>query len=295
MFSYQHEYHAGNHADIFKHICLTLILESLCKKEKPFTLIDMHAASSIYSLDDERLKKTGEAESGIKKLFAQLGGKREGLPEGLQSYLSLEEPYIRNSLYAGSPELERHFLREGDSSFFIEKHPLASKSLLENIKRPLLKTDEKGNLYEKKCPVKTVVKIEDSYKELNALTPPKIKRGLIICDPSYEDSSDYKNVENAVKNAHKKWNTAVIAVWYPLLVRRKNETAQMLSSLEDYAKLSLNQTQTLRLEFITKDPDSLDPDSASHLYGSGMFLMNPPWLIKEKMEDVTKVLKKVLC
>ncbi|MBQ5570338.1 MAG: 23S rRNA (adenine(2030)-N(6))-methyltransferase RlmJ, partial [Treponema sp.] len=60
MFSYQHEYHAGNHADIFKHVCLTLILENLCKKDKPFTLIDMHAGSALYSLNDERLLKTGE-------------------------------------------------------------------------------------------------------------------------------------------------------------------------------------------------------------------------------------------
>jgi 23S rRNA (adenine2030-N6)-methyltransferase len=294
MFSYQHEYHAGNHADIFKHVCLTLILESLCKKDKPFTVIDMHAGSALYALNDERLLKTGEAESGIKKLFEFCSIHSITLPEGMKEYLKAEEPYLKNGLYAGSPEIARLYMRNGDALFLTEMHPQAAKNLEENMKMTLLRTREDGSCAEEKCPVKPVIKIEDSYTALNALTPPKIKRGLILCDPSYEDASDYKKVTEAIKNAHKKWNTAVIAVWYPLLLRRKNETAQMLSSLEDYVKLGLNQVQTVRLEMAVKNPDELDQDSNAHLYGSGMFLINPPWQVKEKMEKVASVLKKIL-
>lgn len=294
MFSYQHEYHAGNHADIFKHVCLTLILENLCKKDKPFTLIDMHAGSALYSLNDERLLKTGEAESGIKKLFEFCSLHSITLPEGMKEYLKAEEPYLTNGLYAGSPEIARLYMRNGDALFLTEMHPQAAKNLSENMKMPLLKGKEDSSFAEEKCPVKPVIKIEDSYTTLNALTPPKIKRGLILCDPSYEDASDYKKVTEAIKNAHKKWNTAVIAVWYPLLLRRKNETAQMLSSLEDYVKLGLNQVQTVRLEMTVKNPDELDQDSNAHLYGSGMFLINPPWQVQEKMEKVASVLKKIL-
>jgi len=294
MFSYQHEYHAGNHADIFKHICLTLILENLCKKDKPFTIIDMHAGSALYSLNDERLIKTGEAECGIKKLFDFCSIHSITPPEGMKEYLAAQEAYLKNGLYAGSPEIERLYMRPGDALFLTELHPQAAKNLTENMKMPLLKKKEDGSFKEEKCPVKAAIRIEDSYSALNAITPPKIKRGLIICDPSYEDSSDYKKVTEAIKNAHKKWNTAVIAVWYPLLLRRKNETAQMLSSLEDYVKLGLNQVQTCRLEMTVKNPDELDENSNAHLYGSGMFLINPPWQIKEKMDKVASVLKKIL-
>ncbi|MBQ5449137.1 MAG: 23S rRNA (adenine(2030)-N(6))-methyltransferase RlmJ, partial [Treponema sp.] len=210
MFSYQHEYHAGNHADIFKHVCLTLILEILCKKDKPFTVIDMHAGSALYALNDERLLKTGEAESGIKKLFEFCSIHSITLPEGMKEYLKAEEPYLKNGLYAGSPEIARLYMRNGDALFLTEMHPQAAKNLEENMKMTLLRTREDGSCAEEKCPVKAVIKIEDSYTALNALTPPKIKRGLILCDPSYEDASDYKKVTEAIKNAHKKWNTAVI-------------------------------------------------------------------------------------
>ena len=80
MLSYQHEYHAGNHADILKHICLCLILENLTKKEKPFTVIDTHAGAGRFDLNDERLLKTGEAHEGIEKLFTACNSKTDALP-----------------------------------------------------------------------------------------------------------------------------------------------------------------------------------------------------------------------
>ena len=98
-FSYQHEYHAGNHADVLKHITLTLLLESLCKKEKPFTVIDSHAGAGRFFLNDERLEKTSEAKGGILKLNAFLGSNDFAtLPAAIQSYLLLQKPYLEQGL-----------------------------------------------------------------------------------------------------------------------------------------------------------------------------------------------------
>ncbi|MBR6297025.1 MAG: 23S rRNA (adenine(2030)-N(6))-methyltransferase RlmJ [Treponema sp.] len=291
MFSYQHEYHAGNHADVLKHICLTLILDGLTKKDKPFTLIDSHAGAGRFSLDDERLLKTGEATGGILSLVQY--AEKNGFPSSVARYLEVEKKYLEKGLYAGSPELERFFLRNGDSLHLIEKHPQALSSLKVNAEKNLL-TD--GG--EKKCGGKCFIHDEDSYTALNALVPPQIKRGLVLCDPSFEERSDYTKVTAALKNVRKKWNTAVIALWYPILERKKNETAQMLAELEDFGKLGVNPCESIKCEFHLFDseniPEEMKKEDGSHMTGSGMFIMNPPWQLKEKMEEAIHYLETAL-
>ena len=290
-FSYQHEYHAGNHADVFKHITLTLILKSLCKKEKPFTVIDSHSGAGRFSLDDERLLKTGEASGGIQKLITDCTkcSVKEEIPESIKDYLEIEQAYVSKNLYAGSPEIERMFLREKDTLHLVEKHPQALASLTENMKLPLIKKDG-----QKECEGSVHIHAEDSYRALKALTPPLIKRGLILCDPSFEDASDYKSVTETLSAVHKKWNTAVIALWYPLIARRKNETAQMLIGLEDAVKLNQNPAECFRSELTVCSKELMNEETGSHLYGSGMFIINPPWQLKEQMEDARIFLENTL-
>lgn len=291
--SYMHEFHAGNFADLQKHLALTLLLKSMCKKEKPFTVIDCHASSARFDLNDERLLKTQEAKNGIEKLIHFYDNPAISLTEGLKDYLALEQSYFRKNLYAGSPEIERMFLRAGDKIHLIEKHPKAFESLQKNINLPL--ENPEG---ERKCPVKVSLHNDDSYKTLISLTPPLIKRGIIFCDPSYEDSSDYKILTQTLETVSKKWSTAVIAVWYPLLTHRKNETAQMLSTLEDISKLRKIQIETCRVEMVIKNPEDIladdDYENKSHLYGSGIFVMNPPWNFKEELEKGSKQIQKIL-
>lgn len=293
MLSYQHEYHAGNHGDILKHTCLAAILESLVKKDKPFTLIDTHSGAGRFSLDDERLIKTGEAESGIVKLEKALENASE-IPQAIKLYAEIQKPYFKRKLYAGSPEIERLFLRDGDICHLIEKHPSALKSIEENSKLPLITGQGEKN-QSGKC----MVHDGDSYKTLFSLVPPKIKRGLVLCDPSYEDKSDYLQVTDALKNVRKKWNTAVIALWYPLLERKKNETAQMLCALEDFAKLGTNPCGTARFELEIYRNDNLPPemqgDACPHMRGSGMFVINPPWLLEEKMNEALSFMQGIFC
>lgn len=291
MLSYQHEYHAGNHADVLKHACLLAILRSLCKKDKPFTIIDSHAGAGRFRLDDERLVKTGEAKDGIEALLAQ---DRSSMPPLLQDYAALEAAYQSRGLYAGSPEIERLCLREGDALHLVEKHPAARESLAAHVRQPLLRSGKDGRPEESRCPVRADIRFEDSYSALRALCPPPVKRGLVLIDPSYEDASDYEKVREAVESIITKWNTAVIALWFPLLVRRKNETAQLLSSLEDFAKMQAVPKETMRCTVSLRDADALTEEAGSHLYGSGMFIVNPPWKLREEMEAVRLYMEKKL-
>lgn len=287
MLSYQHEYHAGNFADVLKHCCLLEILSSLAQKEKNFTIIDTHAGSSIYSLNDERILKTLEAENGIKKLFQFTRDRQTPLPHSVSLYLEKETPFIQNDSYAGSPELERQFIRENDVLHLVELHPEAHEKLQLNIKNHA----EKNQSFH--------IHKADSFATLNALTPPKIKRGLILCDPSYEDKDDFRKTATALINAHKKWNTAIIAVWYPLLTRRQNEINQMTAALETAAKTGNNPCTVYKCELSIYDSDSIPEEmseqKASHMYGSGMFIINPPWQLDSKMNETLGFLKSVFC
>ncbi len=231
MLSYIHEYHAGNFADVFKHSLLAGLMENLCKKDKAFTVIDTHAASAIYDLNDQRLLKTGEAANGILKLIESKDNSYK-YSQLLQSYLTIENSFIKTGKYAGSPAIEEAFIRPQDTLFLIEKHPQAIKSLKENA-------GKKSKIVE-----------GDSWESLKALTPPLVKRGLIFMDPSYEAVSDYAQVTESLTIAMKKWNTATIALWYPLLLRKKNECNQMISTLEDKAKVYLPGKELFHSELI---------------------------------------------
>lgn len=286
MLSYQHEYHAGNHADILKHICLCAILDSLCRKDKPFTVIDTHASAGIFSLSDERLLKTGEAKEGIEFLKSL---SLFQCPQPFSEYFKRELPYLEQGLYAGSPEIERLYARSNDKIHLVEKHPQAIENLRTNMSMPLHVEDG----LKKSC-ITPLIHNEDSYKALTALTPPLIKRGLIICDPSYEDAEDYRKVTDSLKTAHKKWNTAIIALWYPLISRRKNETVQMLTELEDFGKLGTMPCDCFNIELKVRTPEEMSEENGPHLYGSGMFIMNPPYMLKEKMEETAGWLENIL-
>lgn len=308
MFSYQHIYHAGNYADILKHITLVSILDSLCKKDKPFTVIDSHAGRGIYNIRSEEAEKTGEAKEGIEFLFNSScsinDGKkdftsfRHDVPLCIQRYLELERLYFLKGQYAGSPELEKLLLRKTDFLNFVEKHPQELEALKENAQKTCLTEGDYSPLVpkEKKCECKINIYDRDSYEALKALTPPPVKRGLVITDPSYETQEDYTKVKETLSLVHRKWNTAVIALWYPLLTTKQHLLTQMLTSLEDEAKLGANPCESIRIEYCVKEPSSLTESNAenkAHMYGSGMFIINPPWTLKEQLEGAVQFLNSL--
>ncbi len=280
MLSYIHSFHAGNHADILKHVTLSLILEHLCKKEKPFTIIDTHAGSGIYDLNDERLLKTGEAKCGISlflKKISDLEKTNESSEEIkiLEPYLKIVRPYFEKSLYPGSPLIENSFLRQSDVQILSELHPKTIEELKENART--FKTQPQ-------------IHYRNGYELARAITPPEIKRGLCVIDPSFEEKSDYETCGKLIAQIHKKWPVGVIALWYPLVSHRKMEISAMKETIACSAP-DLD-GKILDLEMQVKNEEEMT--GLASLYGSGMFIINPPYQLEEQMQKVIPFIKKIL-
>lgn len=282
MLSYQHIFHAGNHADILKHCVLIHVLNSLNKKEKPYTFFDTHAASGLYDLTDNRSLKTGEAGRGIMALQGEKENAENQLPSLLKTYLDYVKTYLDDSRYPGSPEIERSFMREQDTLILSEIHPQEIENLRANMKTTR--------------PASPSVKIHNrnGWEMLTALTPPVTKRGAVLIDPSYEESSDYSDAADTICAVHKKWTNGIIMLWYPLLAHREGEIESMLDRITEGARaLNSNiEIADLRLEVFDKKEHkevSLEEFRASEgknpprLYGSGMLVLNAPWKLEEEM------------
>lgn len=267
MLSYRHAFHAGNHADILKHLCLVGVLESMTKKDKNFTAIDAHAGAGIYFLDDERAIKTGESQVGILSLYQKFLANKENseIPNLVKNYLHFVEPYLKNNQYPGSPEVIRKFLRSGDKEFLFELHNTEIEILKSNIKDS-----------------RVTILHQNSFENLKSVVPPLIKRGLLLIDPSYEVSSDYENSAKSLILAYKKWNVAVLCLWYPLLKHRKSECEMMLDKIKTSIE-NLSKEKEIQIDNFQLLVDS--PEKEMGLYGSGMLIVNTPWQLKEKILD----------
>ncbi len=291
MLSYQHIFHAGNHADILKHCVLIQVLTSLNKKEKPYTFFDTHAASGLYDLTDGRSLKTGEAGRGIMTLTkdGQAGnsGNDKPLPPLLQSYLDFVKPYIADSRYPGSPEIERCFMREQDTLILSELHPQEIENLRGNMKSP---RDNSPSVQIHK---------RSGWEMLTALTPPATKRGAVLIDPSYEETDDYAQAADTITAVHKKWSNGIIMLWYPLLAHRESEIEGMINQITNEARSqNVNiEIADLRLQVFDKNEHkevSLEEFRKSEgknpprLYGSGMLVLNAPWKLEEEVKLVIK-------
>ena len=292
MLSYQHIFHAGNHADILKHSVLIQVLDSLNKKDKPYTFFDTHSGSGLYDLTDNRSLKTGEAQKGI-EVISKLGGE---LPPALTRYLDFVSAYLKDERYPGSPEIERSLMRKQDNLILSELHPQEIENLRNNMKAPL---------YNKENNPEVQVHNRNGWEMLKALTPPATKRGAVLIDPSYEEISDYQLAADTICAVHKKWTNGIIMLWYPLLAHREGEIEAMLDRITEGAR-ALNQNieiADLRLEVFDKDAHkevSLDEFRASEgknpprLYGSGMLVLNTPWKLAEETQSVIDYVKSVI-
>ncbi len=285
MLSYIHAYHAGNHADILKHLTISLILEHLCKKEKPFTVIDTHAGSGIYALDDFRALKTGEAKSGIEKIIHN-----EQCSAMNQKYFSIARDFYEKGEYPGSPLIENIYLRKGDEQILCELHPTAFEEL-------------KNCFYNRKkeCRASNIDFMEpaihkrDGYEFLKAVTPPKIRRGLCIVDPSFEDASDFEKCGEVISAVHKKWPAGIIALWYPLVSHRTSEISmmkeQILMSVEA-TEQKIQEPRVLDIQLEIKRKEEMT--GLASLYGSGMFIVNFPYQLDEEMKAILPQLSPIL-
>lgn len=278
MLSYQHAFHAGNHADILKHFVLTFVLNSLNKKDKPYTFFDTHSGSGLYDLFDNRILKTGEAEKGIQKLLSQVSD----FPEEMKSYITLVKEYSQKNLYPGSPEIERRFLRTGDNLILSELHPQEIENLRNNMNHPAVASETKAKLQ---------IHNRNGWEMIKALTPPATKRGAVLIDPSYEETQDYLDAAKYITEINKKWSNGIILLWYPLLVHRESDIKIMLDSIVENAKKVNPNVETCNLQLCVYSKDEKD---LPRLYGSGMLVINSPWMLKEAGEKIIDFTRSVI-
>lgn len=283
MLSYQHSYHAGNHADILKHFVLSYVMEYLNKKEKPYTFFDTHSASGVFDLLDNKSLKTLEAQNGILKLINQ-----NDLPQQLDVYLNVVKENLKNNIYFGSPKIEEFFVRQQDTLILSELHPTE----FQNLKNNFHKTSKNVQIHNR-----------NGWEMIKALTPPKTKRGAVLIDPSYEQKEDYEIAAKTISFINKKWSNGIILLWYPLLKYRQDEINFMIQSICNDVKENNQNTEIVNLQLCIADKDShtevelaenAEVNKIPRLYGSGMLVINAPYLLKENTEPVIKYLESIL-
>lgn len=264
MLSYRHAFHAGNFADVLKHIVLLEVLAYLAQKGKPFCVIDTHAGAGKYSFDSDYALKTREFDTGISQLW-----QRDDLPPSVANYVDLQKRFNANGQfkhYAGSPLLIKQVLREKDRLHLFELH---------STEVGLLKTTMKQDK-------RIRIEHEDGLKNSLALLPPVERRGLVLIDPSYEIKSDYSDVVKTLVQMHKRFATGTYALWYPVIERGRN---QLLEAA--FKKSGMKNIQLFELG-INAD------NSGRGMNASGMIVINPPWNLAATMQTVLPWLAGIL-
>ncbi len=268
MLSYQHAYHAGNHADVIKHVCWVAIIEYLQNKAKPFTLFDTHAGAGLYQFDASETQKTAEFETGIMRLCDTSFDNTL-----VTRYLALCADYIHKRQYPGSPALAADVLRAGDTLHAMELHPAEN----EKLNRHLTRRGE-GNVH---------LDYRDGLKGLVAMAPPKPNRGAALIDPSYERLEEYQEVVETVAATLARWPQAQIVVWYPLLSARAGKKAGASETMRQ--KLAELAYTAFYADLIVAD-NSAD----TGMYGSGVCVLNPSWQLDKTVAAALACLAPVL-
>ncbi|MBL8506705.1 MAG: 23S rRNA (adenine(2030)-N(6))-methyltransferase RlmJ [Methylobacillus glycogenes] len=253
MLSYRHAFHAGNHADVLKHWIYSLVLDYFNQKDKAYWVIDTHAGAGLYRLDSAVANKTAEYVDGIQRL-------QQGQPpEIFEGYLQAVADAGQGdaSLYPGSPCIASQFLNAADKLRLFELHP-ADAALLE----------QQFSAQKRQVSIQQ----KDGFEGIKACLPPPTKRGIVLIDPPYEVKDDYARVVDCIKDSLKRFATGTYLIWYPRLQR--SEPQQMIDKLR-----SLN-TDYLHVTLDVQQPSA----DGFGMYGSGMWVINPPWTLRQSVE-----------
>ena len=266
MLSYRHGFHAGNHADVLKHVVFVQLLEALTLKDKPLWVVDTHAGAGRYSLESGYATRNAEYESGIARLWS-----RTGLPAALTGYvraIRAANPDGRLRTYPGSPRIALHLTRYQDRLRLFERHTTESRLLEETMASA-------GR--------RVAIVAGDGFAGLRSVLPPPSRRALVLIDPSYELVSDYRSVQMTMRDALQRFAIGTYAVWYPQLARRE---ADALPGL--LRRLATGDWLDVALSVREPSADSFG------LHGSGLFVFNPPWKLEERLREAMPVLAEAL-
>jgi 23S rRNA (adenine2030-N6)-methyltransferase len=261
--NYRHAFHAGNFADVFKHILLARMITYMQRKDKAFRVYDTHSGLGIYDLASIEAEKTGEWIDGVDKVMKAKPPKEVG--RLLSEWESAVEA-AGEQKYPGSPFVARHLLRKQDRLALYELHPEDQEVLAENFS---------GDF-------QTRVNHLDGWLVPNSHIPPKEARGIMLIDPPFEDGHDFDRMIDALEKARKRWAGGTIALWYP--VKKRDHTDEWLGTLK-----SLQFPKLLNAEIYIREPRS-----ASMLNGCGMVIANPPFTLANELHILLPWLAEVM-
>jgi 23S rRNA (adenine2030-N6)-methyltransferase len=250
--NYRHGFHAGNFADVLKHVVLMRILTHLNAKDTPYRIVDTHAGAGCYDLGSEEALRTHEWKDGVARLDqAPLPPAVEAILKPWRDALAGARALYGPDAYPGSPWLCLHAMRPTDRLIAAELHPQTHKKLLAAIGR-----DPRGKAL-----------AIDGWNALRGNVPPKERRGLVLIDPPFEAKDEFQTLAAEFIVAHRKWPTGIYALWYP--VKDREAVENLLATITDAGIGRL-----LRLEI---DVDR--PDAAGGLSATGLLVVNPPWTL----------------
>lgn len=265
--NYRHAFHAGNFADVVKHTILTRIIAYLQRKDGPFRVIDTHAGVGLYDLQGNEAERTGEWQDGIARvldaklpppvaelLAPYLGAVRARNPNGTLRY------------YPGSPMITRQLLRSQDRLMALELHPGDAWALKKNF------ADD----------FQVRVTNLDGWAALGTHLPPKEKRGLVLVDPPFEEKGEFARMVESLEKAHARWPGGTYAYWYP--IKEWSEVDVFYKALK-----ATRIPKIMRIEL-----NIAPPVQPARLHGTGMIVVNPPFVLEEELGTILPTLTKLL-
>ena len=255
--NYRHGYHAGNFADVLKHLALCELLRLLTAKDKKLFVLDTHAGTGGYDLGGQMASRTGEAAAGIARLMA---APKSGMPDAVARYLAAVTAYDRKfgtaggplRRYPGSPRLIRAGLRHGDRLVACELHPQDALALKREFAGDRL----------------IEVRQQDGYHAVKATLPPPERRALVLIDPPFEATDEFEKLARALRHGLRRFSIGCYAVWYPI-----KDADAVAAFLAEFASL---ETTRLELEI---------PAEAAKLSACGVLVINPPWKFDDAMRE----------
>jgi 23S rRNA (adenine2030-N6)-methyltransferase len=261
--NYRHEFHAGNFADVLKHVFLTHVLLYLRRKEAPFRFIDTHAGAGLYDLEGPDAQRSNEAREGILRLLerADLGT----AAEWLQPYLDIVRAAGAPKFYPGSPLIAKSLLRKQDKALFCEMLPQAAKDLRVSLKRD----------------ARTKVLEIDGYQGLKAFLPPAERRALVLIDPPYERRDEFERIFGALADALRKFPGGIFLIWLP--VKESDVVEAFCRAVAALAPKRLR--VDLRVEKTMP---------GGQLAQTGLLVVNPPFGLAEDAERFMPILTQFL-
>lgn len=269
MLAYRHAFHAGNHADVLKHLVLVAVLRHMAAKEKGFRVVDTHAGAGGYSLEGRYAQKRHEHEDGIGRLWD-----RDDLPEAVADYVAQVRLFNSGGAlkqYPGSPAFAQLLLRPQDQLRLFELHPTDHKILASYL------GEQPG------CEVK----MADGFDALKGQLPPPTRRGVVLIDPPYELKTDYVRTLGALREALTRFPECVVIVWLPQL--------QLLEARQLPQRLKATADAQAKKGWLLARLTVADADERGFgMLGSSVFVANPPHTLLPLLKSTLPWLAKTL-